>query len=311
MKKIRKNNVKLLIAGGLFLICLMIVGYAAFQTDLFLSVSGTAKKLYTSDSIRKMASNSDSLMTDAYGNIRYTGGSVSNYVCLVDESPCQDKHLFRIIGSFKNISNGTETKTRVKLIKASGYALNYFDSSSNDWSNSNANALLNTTYYNSLENEAKEVFENAVWNLGGGSANVNASSAYTFERGNVTNFSNVSPITWTGLLGLMYLSDYGYASRDCYESIKMYDDSQNDYRLTQCRGSNWLYSSEDEWLMSPDSCSNANALKINSSGFSESSLVSSGNYILRPTLFLKVNTFLITADHDGSYLNPYIIKLDD
>lgn len=305
-----RGNVKLIMAGGIFLICLMAVGYAAFQTDLFLSVSGTAKKLYAADSIRKMASKSDSFITDSDGNIRYTGSLVNNYVCLADESPCQDKNLFRIIGSFKNISNGYEIKNRVKLIKANEYSSDYFDDTSNSFISSNANTVLNTTYYNSLDNDVKKVFENAVWNLGGGSANVDTSLAYSFERGNVTNLNNVSPKTWTGLFGLMYLSDYGFASKDCFGSIKMFDESQNDYRMSACKNNNWLYSAQNEWLMSPDSSSSTNVLSINSLGYAQSS-VASESYALRPTLFLKSNTFLVTSSHDGSSNNPYIIKLDE
>ena len=190
-----RRNIKLIIAGGIFLLCLKVVGYAAFQTDLFLSFSGTAKKLYSADSIRKMASRSNSFITDSDGNIRYTGSFVNNYVCLADESPCQDKNLFRFIGSFKNINNGNEIKTRVKLIKANGYSSDYFDTTSNSFSSSNANTVLNSTYYNNLANDVKKVFENAVWNLGGGSANADTSLAYLFEKGNVTNLNNVSSKT--------------------------------------------------------------------------------------------------------------------
>ena len=140
-------------------------------------------------------------------NLRYIGKDPNNYVRFNNE-------LWRIVGSFANISNGTTSSKRIKLVK-NGYAYTgtEFDSNNvNDYSTSTLKTTLNGTYYNGLTTDAKNMIEDAVWNLGGtpNGESSTASQFYSAERSTTTYSGHAT--TWTGKVGLMYPSDYGYAT---------------------------------------------------------------------------------------------------
>ena len=118
----------------------------------------------------------------------------------------------------------------------------------NDWTNADAMKLLNSGYdsetvggslywnaksgtcyysYNNattscdftstgLKNDlTRNAIESVVWNLGGTASYTSASNGlarhwYRYERG--TTVYSGRPTTWTGKVGLMYPSDYGYAT---------------------------------------------------------------------------------------------------
>lgn len=298
------------------LLFLLSYGYAAFSTSVQVDVTGKTKKLYVDEAIKKFASkNNVTMMTDQFGNIRYTGPNddVNNYVCLVDETPCQDKNLFRIIGSFLNIDDGNgNLETRVKLIKATKYIEDKWDTSgSNNWARpATLNITLNTTYYDSLDDKIQNIIGNVMWNLGAPFRNQDGYQLYNDERNNITNLNNEAPSTWIGKIALMYPSDYFYSSSLCNDgtTITGYFNDSN------CKSSNWLFmnNNNEEWMLSPSNSINNVAWRIHYSG----SASSGGNvgyhvFVIRPTFFLKSNTTLITKNRDGTLLNPYLVKLDE
>lgn len=94
---------------------------------------------------------------------------------------------------------------------------------------------------------------NAVWNLGAIEDNSHTSTVfYTAERG--TTVYDGYATTWTGSIGLMYPSDYGYATdggstgRDACLSNNL-----NICINSDCRENNWLYdSSAAQWTLTPE-----------------------------------------------------------
>src|SRR5699024_3350454 len=118
--------------------------------------------------------------------------------------------------------------------KASGTGSSISVYGSNDWSDSTLQIVLNEGAYwnrtrgecpsgqngattscdfstNGLTEEAKKMISNAKWNLGGVSSSSKISSSfYTSERG--TTVYAGRPTDWIGKIGLMYPSDYGYAT---------------------------------------------------------------------------------------------------
>ena len=89
----------------------------------------------------------------------------------------------------------------------------YWNSSSGTcyslWHNQTTNCDFTTT---GLKEEAKNMIGDAVWNLGGSSTynDVTASMFYERERG--TDVYNGRPTEWIGKIGLIYPSDFGYAT---------------------------------------------------------------------------------------------------
>ena len=107
-----------------------------------------------------------------------------------------------------------------------------------------------------LIEESKQMIEDALWYTGAGTIiSTTTSQSYEQERSNTTSPSDIGitvtkTTNWIGKVGLMYPSDYGYASRECYESRAFYQTDATDYRQEICTNTNWLYNGTYQWLLS-------------------------------------------------------------
>lgn len=123
---------------------------------------------------------------------------------------------------------------------------------------------------------------------------------YTYERGSTVYSGRQT--TWTGKIGLMYPSDYGYASdlTKCREKI-------NNYNASTCSQNNWIYNMGSLWLLTHDSARSDRNWSINSSG--NASVNGNGNggtsngLLVFPSLFLSSDVKIISGN--GSINNPY------
>ena len=260
-----KRKVHIILALAIFLLSVMTIGYAAFSTNISLNAKGNVKQ-YTrtlaTTYITNLKNNGDATLIDdgtTDHNIRYSGKNVNNYVCLENEKPCTNDNLYRIIGVFNNIKLSEQAQTgetRVKLIRATSIG-NYRWNAAADGGADNNNWSLPASLNNTLQAlpiETNTLIDNAVWNLGVGTAfSVTSSQLYVHERGN-TGGNGTYSTTWIGKVGLMYPSDYGYASSACYSRYNLGGSNgtdKADYRNEICTGSNWLYLSSYEWTLSP------------------------------------------------------------
>ena len=151
-------------------------------------------------------------------NVRYMGKTPNNYVRFNNE-------LWRIIGVFnvKSSEYGPFEK-RLKIVRNSSVTNIYWDDAFNNWETSNINEYLNQTYFNSLDANSKQLIDDTFWNLGSSyfddmyennpsPTNLNylfSLDLYMHERENVVYSGN--PTSWVGKIGLIYPSDFGYAT---------------------------------------------------------------------------------------------------
>ena len=104
-----------------------------------------------------------------------------------------------------------------------------------------------------LTENAKEMIEDAVWYTSASNYENTASESYAEERASTTKQFTDEGITvtrttnWTGKVGLMYPSDYGYASSGCRNG----EQPLVNYGNETCTSTNWLYNSVWQWLLSP------------------------------------------------------------
>ena len=289
--------------------------------------------------IKDNASLSSEIATDdPDNNARYIGADPNNYVRFNNE-------LWRIIGAFNNIDSGSGIKeTRLKIIrdepigsyswdnKASGTGSSTSSEGSNDWSDSALQIVLNSgAYYNrtsgqcpygskgatvacdfsntGLTSEAKTMISNAVWNLGGSSTfdDVTASTFYERERG--TTVYTGRPTEWTGQIGLMYPSDYGYATsggntgRDTCLSYNLYNWSS----YSDCYSNDWLYKSETiQWAITPNSSYSSYVFDMNSLGI-VSNYYANSAYTVSPTLYLSSNVRI--SGGTGEESDPFTLEI--
>lgn len=167
---------------------------------------------------------------------------------------------------------------------------------------------------NGLKNDnTRNAIENVVWNLGGSSTynDVTASMFYERERG-TTVYSN-RPTNWTGKIGLMYPSDYGYATsggqtRDratCLAKELYHWDSSSE---SDCKNNDYLFkSSYNQWTLAPRSSRTDDVFGVGSGG-DVSYNGAWDNHGVRPALFLKSSISI--SGGTGSSTEPYQLKVN-
>ena len=246
---------------------------------------------------------------DPDGNVRYMGADPNNYVSFNGE-------LWRIIGVFdvKSSADG-QTEKRVKIIRDESLGQKAWDSGNiNDWSNASLQTYLNGEYYNSLDSTSKSLIGDTYWNLGGtasytSSSNGLASHFYGYERG--TTVHSGRPKYWVGKIGLMYPSDYGYATsggtttnRALCLTKEMYNWDSSSY--SDCKNNDYLYnSSEYQWTITPRSDYSNNVFSVSNSGYVRIDYNVANYRASRPVLFLTSTVQI--AGGEGTQTSPYIL----
>ena len=285
------------------------------------------------------ANNSD--IFDENG-LRYEGADPNNYICLDNKTSgtCSDSSLlFRIIGLFDEdtSSDGTSssgTKKLLKVIDTNNYGgtdgKKWNSAGTNNWSTASLKTELNGTYLTTLlgssnvNSKLSNSIANAKWHLGGASSSnyntLTAEGIYKEER-NASAIYSGNPSSIYAKVGLMYPSDYGYATvggtninkSEC-RTRDLYDWDGSIY--SDCRNNDWLFISQNnfvnnvEWTITPRSDTSGNVLHIRSTG----NVNHQYNYIdvpnfywaARPTFYLDSSVLKIVGG-TGTSTDPYRI----
>ena len=216
---------------------------------------------------------------------RYAGasGSVNNYICLgSDEATCPDANLFRIIGVFGD-------KTKVIRAKSVGDK-EWNTSADNTWSSSSLNTYLNGTYLTSLGTLAEKI-ATTTWKVRGGSSTYLYDApkiAYQYEVG-----SSALTTTNNAKIGLMYVSDYGFAADSSGWTTKLSSYNSNNSK-------NWLYLGSNEWTISRNSGTASNAFDVFSGYVLNRNVIIS--YAVRPSFNLESSVKYVSGS--GSMSDP-------
>ena len=273
---------------------------------------------------------------EATNDYRYYGASPDNYICLDMEgqSSCPDRGLYRIIGSIyennsKNYSLKIRKATPLHNQSVNSYVYNY---GINTWatitSNNFSNSLTSGTSIMKLLNSgdwwnntndylnygitdiAKEMVSLSVFYLGGSSSNALISDQmYTYERG-INRFSANKPLFWLGKIGLMYASDYGYASgNNCAKNVNL-----NAY-MSKCSTLNWLKNANSvQWLINSSTKGDYYAFDVYSTGNVGNTMYvvpedddQTYSYLVYPSFY--INSDVVIASGTGSETAPYQVKL--
>ena len=279
--------------------------------------------------------------TTSDANIRYVGANPNNYVEFNGEA-------WRIIGVFgSNLKLVRDeiltTYSFDNKTTAQGIDTNY---GTNDWSNSYLREFLNDYYYNGktitchsdsatsyvagltakhetiicpdinkINTIAKSMIQNTTWTLGGTTYKTGTppyetypvNELYTSERGTKV-YSKHATIS-TDYIGLIYPSDYGYASTDasCRQNLRNgVTYINNTWRGTPtCKNNNWLYKGVWYWTISPSPASALYVFDVHSDGYldNDNALYREG---VRPSVFLKSDIKIVS----GSGTKDDMFKLE-
>ena len=278
----------------------------------------------------------DSTLTNGAGDnsYRYAGPSetTNNYVCFGYDSTdgsCPSDNLYRIIGVFGDevklikydyakstllgtdgdyvrIYNGSGTnKGQNSKTEIGAYHWNYSNgsSSTNDWSLSRLNTVnLNKNYLNKIdENGTKwsEKISDHTWKVRGNTysniADQTAPNAYQNEINSPATNKTVN-----AKVGLMYVSDYGYAA-----SSSSWSTALSSYNNANVTANNWMYMGLYEWTLAPRSDTSNRAFHVYGAGDVDGNGVSSLNAV-RPVLYLK--STIGYGGGNGTAAKPILVK---
>ena len=261
---------------------------------------------------------------------RYAGASesVNNFVCFGSTtSPCPTDNLYRIIG----VIDG-----KVKLIKydyATSTLLgtdgdysgsdtpdtNYYKGSltsidqyywnnatvTNTWSESNLNKInLNTNFINNIGSTWANKIATTTWKVGGNTFDNISSSvpSIAYQNEIVAPAENT---TYDAKIGLMYVSDYGFAASPSAWTTTLYNYDGNDAKGTSIKTINWMYMGYYDWMISRYSDDSDNAFIVNNDGSVYLDSVSSGNGV-RPSFNLSSSITYVSGS--GSAVDPILIN---
>ena len=325
-------------------------GKVPLATQIIGLYNNADKTTVTNNNINYEYDTTNNLMQDVGGNIRYYGASPNNYIYFncsdyvnQTSSTCE---LWRIIGVFdgkvkliRDTSIGSYSLDNKHT--ATGAETNY---GKNDWTDARLMKLLNPGYdsetiggslyynagsgtcysgqYNATEDcdftsigiknvATRNLIQEVVYNIGGWNTNA-VYSDFIYEKERGTTVYSGRPTTWTGKIGLMYPSDYGYAAdlTKCKDAsgndlkLGYYDSNVNDY---QCRKNNYLYKNMYEWLLTPYPSNSDSLWYLRLAGGVYHENRASTGAGVRPVVFL--NTTQGISGGDGSESTPYQLKV--
>ena len=206
----------------------------------------------------------------------------------------------------------------------------YYNDKSGECYNGEANSSVSCDFVsNGLKTNLKYFLGNTLWNTGSNGTNSYNSSSdgltlnfYDYERsndtgkictsGNYCNDTEERKTIWKGKVGLMYLSDYGYATSggSGMSRINCLNKELHSWNtMNECSTNNWLYvSGAYQWTLSiaADSSAAYYAFYISDAAHIY------GNYVyrvgrIRPSVYILSKAMILRGE--GTKENPYELSL--
>ena len=278
-----------------------------------------------------------STLTNGAGDnsYRYAGANPNNYVCFgTNTSPCPTDNLYRIIGVFGDqvklikhdyansnllgtdgdYSTYTYSKSSSSYYKGELTTINsyYWNNSTkkNTWSESKLNKTnLNKNYIaylNNIDTKWALKIATTTWKVGGNTndsiVNVVPATAYQNEIVNpVTTNTTDGAKEYSAKIGLMYVSDYGFAAEPSAWTLTMinYDD-------TTATSTNWMYMGLYEWTISRGSADSGSEFSVLRMGRFDLRAVDGNHFGVRPSFNLLSSITYVSGS--GSASDPMVIN---
>lgn len=245
---------------------------------------------------------------------------IKNYICLkydTTNKKCVEDYMYRIIGIVPETNYDTAIGVQpgdIKVIKEASIGTKQWHSSNVDitWADSSLKSYLNSTFITILDDVANNI-RSVGWYYGSSSYADSAKAMYDIEK----KFPTVD-----GKVGLMYISEYGWAG-GTLETSTLEDGLKNSCVNTwgAC-SSNWMrrikgYDSIYEWTIhlagSVVTTSGTTYYKpwwVDPGGtihyfYAYENVTTS--YHVRPTFYLMSNTEILGGE--GTEENPYYIRI--
>ena len=231
---------------------------------------------------------------------RYIGKDPNNYITFNNET-------WRIIGIFTTEDKDGNKAKRIKIIR------NEVSHGNLIWDRNNSNNWKTSSVYNSLSSldltsDARNQIDTVKYYLGGSSSYEDVTAATFYQRERETAVPSGNSIAWIGEIGLMYPSDYGFATSGgsitnrvgCLEKA-LYNWSDSAY--SDCKNNDWLYMvTLYQWTITP--FMNSYNLAVVQTDGKVTFNYAFNSSAVRPVIFLKPD---IRLTGSGASTDPYII----
>ncbi len=260
------------------------------------------------------------------------------------ETPCPNDNLYRIVGVFEDNYHGVSGQQLVKLIKYDYANSNLLgtdgdyvgsespneeyigkltsigkyhwnrkatDKNSNTWSTSLLNKTnLNTNFINYLGTEWANKIATTTWKVGGNTrdkiySKATPSVAYQNEIVNPDAANSTdNATTYNAKVGLMYVSDYGFAASPSAWTTFL----NKYYESTSIINSNWMYMGFFDWTISRGNDYSVDVIPILYLNYvTDRPVTNTGNsYGVRPCFSLNSSVSYVSGT--GTESDPIIIN---
>ena len=263
---------------------------------------------------------------------RYAGANPNNYVCFGSTAAsCPTDNLYRIIGVFgdqvklikydyanRNLlgtdgdySTDTYSKSAYSTYKGELTTINLYywnySTQTNTWSESNLNKVnLNQNFVNNIGTQWANKIATTTWKVGGNTwENIGEQPAQTAYQNEI-----VSPVTtnttdgakeYSAKIGLMYVSDYGFAAAQSAWTSNLFD-----YGGAAITSVNWMYMGLYEWTISRRADDSGSAFIVGYHGDVGHINVSTDYFGVRPSFNLSSSITYVSGS--GSANDPIVIN---
>ena len=314
-----------------------LTGKVLIQQDKILSLAEYVVSQYSGTQGENNIYYHDANLTNGAGDnsYRFAGASeaVNNYVCFGSNvTPCPADNLYRIIGVFgdkvKLIKSDYATTALLgadgdysKMYTANNWdnsaykgknlanvaAYNWNKSNQNTWSLSNLNKTnLNTNFIANIGADWANKIDMTTWKVGGNAwANIGAQpakTAYQNEIANpVTTNSQDNKTEYSAKIGLMYVSDYGFAAAPSAWATKL-----SSYDGEAIKNVNWMYMGLLEWTISRYADGSNGVFDVNDTGDVVSYNVSRYAFGVRPVFNLSSSVNYVSGS--GTAADPILVN---
>ncbi len=129
-----------------------------------------------------------------------------------------------------------------------------------------------------------------------------------YDRGTTNPNASVVDEKTPAKIGLMYVSDYGFATSPENWETNLFDDRSQDYRLDNVKNNNWMYMGLHEWTITRQANSSDCVFYIYDLGRVSSDGVHSLNNAVRPSFYLSSDTKFYSGGN-GTIDTPYRIEI--
>jgi len=274
-------------------------------------------------------------------NIRYYGSNPNNYVSFNNEL----WRIIGVFGDnvklVRSESLGSLSWDSSESSVNNGYGVNQWgeskDANGNEYAGADLQVYLNKMYYGgdttitcygsayngtetcptgTIDETSKSLIDNHIWNTGAIEFNTRTDTLafYNAERGTkgkicssrgYCNDTVTRTTTWTGYVGLPYVTDWAYASSESIcETNMQKQDSSNAYI---CKNNNWMhYNDSFTWYLSPLANNSLAGHAWSVSGGSVYNNFAAASFAVVPSIYLKSN--ILIESGTGTSSDPYILK---